>query len=261
MHIPTLSYCITCMNRFHQISKTLKKNLDDNRIHREWIEFVLVDFGSSDGLREWVLANFQDDLEQGYLRYYYTDKLKNWHASIAKNTAHWCAKNEIVMNLDGDNFTGYLGGQFMIRQFINRPDIILHQYKGDPLDGSFGRIGVYRKYFSIIGGYDESLEPSLYEDIDILERLKSLGLYHKNLSIKKYCNTITNTKEESIKNANTNYTVAEMHEINETRSIENQNKGYSLANNGNFGLREGLFDHKGKLFLTSELKLTNSYGY
>ena len=50
-----LSFCITCMNRFNQISKTLLTNLNDNK--NEKVEFVLVDFNSSDGLKEYILNN------------------------------------------------------------------------------------------------------------------------------------------------------------------------------------------------------------
>ena len=47
-----LSFCITCKNRLHQISKTLPQNLKDNK--NKDIEFILVDFSSKDGLKEYV---------------------------------------------------------------------------------------------------------------------------------------------------------------------------------------------------------------
>ncbi|MDR2773869.1 MAG: hypothetical protein LBC19_03840, partial [Tannerella sp.] len=74
-----LSFCITCKNRIHQIKQTLRKNLDDNVLCRDFIEFVLVDFGSTDGHREWILSEFTDELDSGYLRYYYTEALPFWH--------------------------------------------------------------------------------------------------------------------------------------------------------------------------------------
>lgn len=240
MKVPTLSFCITCKNRFHQISKTLEKNLDDNRMHAEWIEFVLVDFGSTDGLKEWVLKNFSKDIEQGYLRYYYTEKLKNWDASIAKNTAHKLANNEIVVNLDCDNFTGYLGGQFIIRQFILYKNIVLHQFKGDPTDGSFGRIAAMKEDFTLVGGYDESFEPMAYGDTDLLNRLKSLGLKYLNKSLDKYIHTIKNSKQDSVANTNSKYNYEDMFEINKLKFLNNSQNGYAVANNGIFGITEGL---------------------
>lgn len=110
MTVPTLSFCITCKNRFHQISKTLRQNLDDNSLFSELVEFVLVDFGSTDGLRKWVICNFRDELESGYLKYYYTEELPFWHCSVAKDTSHLLASGEILVNLDCDNFTGPNGG-------------------------------------------------------------------------------------------------------------------------------------------------------
>ena len=116
--LTSLSFCITCKNRIHQIRQTLQKNLDDNRSHQDMIEFVLVDFGSTDGLKKWILSNFYQELSSGYLRYYYTDELPLWHASIAKNTAHSLARNNILVNLDCDNYTGRMGGNFVIQTFI-----------------------------------------------------------------------------------------------------------------------------------------------
>ena len=51
---PSLSFCINCKNCLHQIKETLRKNLDDNILHNDFIEFVLVDFASSDGLQNWI---------------------------------------------------------------------------------------------------------------------------------------------------------------------------------------------------------------
>lgn len=48
---PSLSFCITCKNRLAQIKQTLRQNLEDNRYGRDKIEFVLVDFGSTDYVR------------------------------------------------------------------------------------------------------------------------------------------------------------------------------------------------------------------
>ena len=110
----TLSFCITCKNRLHQIRQTLPQNLKDNQDAKDVIEFVLVDLGSTDGLHEWVKGTFADEMAAGYLKYYYTEELPLWHTSIAKNTAHIYANNLIVVNLDCDNFTGKDGGLFVI---------------------------------------------------------------------------------------------------------------------------------------------------
>ena len=247
--IPTLSFCITCKNRLHQLRQTLRQNLNDNRLHRKFIEFVLVDFGSIDGLREWILSGFSEDLSSGYLRYYYTDMLPFWHASIAKNTAHLCAKNDIVVNLDCDNLTGYLGGQFLINTFYkHRMDIVCQQYGGDLDDGSFGRISVLRKYFNLIGGYNESFGPMAYQDDDLIIRLQSFGLLYVLKQDKNFNNALRNTKEEGLKYSGTTKEYEIIRSENRQISIQGLSEGNLIANEGHFGIRTNLMDFRGLPF-------------
>ena len=249
VNIPTLSFCITCKNRFHQISQTLKRNLDDNRLHERFIEFILVDFGSTDDLRRWILSDFSKDLSSSYLRYYYTDELPYWHASIAKNTTHLLARNDIVVNLDCDNYTGYLGGQFVINQFFNYyMDIIFHQYRGSNNDGSFGRISMLRKYFHKIGGYDESFQPMGFQDNDLILRLMALGLSYTLSNDNKYNNALFNTKSEGLEYTNTSINYSTMSNDNRNLSSKHLSEGYIIANNGIYGIKNKLFDHKGKQY-------------
>ena len=91
MNIPKLSFCITCMNRLNQIKETLPQNLRDNILFNEKIEFIVVDFATP-GLQQWIKSEFEEELRSGYLKYYYTEELRYWHASIAKNTAHLLAE-------------------------------------------------------------------------------------------------------------------------------------------------------------------------
>jgi hypothetical protein len=114
MSTPTLSFCITCKNRLHQIMQTLLQNISDNYLHHNLIEFILVDFATP-GLWQWVKSKFHRELASGYLKYYYTEELHYWHASIAKNTAHLLAKNDILVNLDCDNYIGHNEGRRAIR--------------------------------------------------------------------------------------------------------------------------------------------------
>ena len=247
--VPTLSFCITCKNRFKQISQTLQRNLEDNKLHQKYIEFVLVDFSSSDGLREWILKDFQQELSTGYLRYYYTEALPYWHASIAKNTAHWCARNDIVVNLDCDNFTGYLGGKFVIEHFYKyRMDIVFHQYSGDVTDGTYGRIAALRKYFHLLGGYNESFEPMSFQDNDLIERMKLFGLNYILKRDKEYNRAIVNTKEEGLVNTDSSNDYRSMFLSNMKLSERLLSEGTLIANNGYYGIRHHLTDHRNYLF-------------
>jgi hypothetical protein len=214
----------------------LFKNLEDNRSDSGDVEFILVDFDSKDGLKDCVKDTFENELKSGYLRYYYTNKLPYWHASIAKNTAHYLAKNEILVNLDCDNYTGYRGGRFVIEQFENDSNIVLHQF-GKYGDGSYGRIAMMKKYFDEAGGYDESFEPMSCQDADLIARLQIFGLKYLRINHQEYCKAETNTKEESIINTNSAKSWEEMERINRKKLSENIRKGNYIANNGYYGMR------------------------
>lgn len=244
--IPTLSFCITCKNRFYQIEQTLKKNLDDNRMFKHLIEFVLIDFGSTDGLQEWIKNNFSEEIDAGYLKYFYTNEMENWHVSIAKNTAHLMAVNDIVVNLDCDNFTGCNGGRFLIQHFLkNKVNTVIQQYGGDPYDGSFGRISVYRHAFIEVGGYDESFEPMGVQDLDLIERLKKQGYQYLLVNDPSYNRAVFNTKEVGVCNTKSHLKWYEMVAKNSAQSGRNLAEGYLIANNGYLHLNYNLSDMYG----------------
>ncbi len=245
---PELSFCITCKNRLYQIRQTLRKNLDDNAYYNDLIEFILVDFGSDDGLHEWIVDNFQPELASGYLKYYYTDELPQWHMSIAKNTAHWWASGNILVNLDGDNYTGSWGGAYVMKAFEQHGNrCVIHQFSGTYGDGSCGRIAVRSKCFDMIGGYDESFEPMGHQDLDLVERFVQIGLHYILLPDNRYNLAIPNTKKESIIHAASSKSYIEMLRHNEDISRRNLLEGRLIANAGKFGIRKNIFDHNGKI--------------
>jgi glycosyltransferase involved in cell wall biosynthesis len=244
-----ISFCIPCMNRFSQISRTLGVNLEQNRAHEKTIEFVLVDCGSKDGLQQWVLSTFREELDKGYLKYYYTSKMVAWHASIAKNTAHYYAKGEFLVNLDCDNFTGFEGGAYVYGQFIKYgPDMLLHQFNGKWVAGTYGRIGMHRKFFFGVGGYDETFESMGHQDSDLLDRLFALGLRYKRLPDPLYNKAILNTKEDSVRYSKSTLTWNQMDLKNQQTSKVNVYTGRIIANEGVFGIRDAILTYeKGKM--------------
>lgn len=66
--LQTISFCITCRNRLWQLRQSLPDNLPAISTHPN-IELTLVDFGSNDGLDEWVWQYFGDAIAQGKLRF------------------------------------------------------------------------------------------------------------------------------------------------------------------------------------------------
>jgi len=203
--VPTLSYCITCKNQIHQIKQTLFQNMEDNRDSKDFVEFVLVDFGSDDGLQQWIIDNFISEIEEGYLKYYYTEEMQLWHDSIAKNTSHRLAKNDIVVHLDCDNFTGKNGGRFLIEQIkkYGWDKTILYQSGNESGNGPYEQISLSKSNFYKLGGYDESMEYSGSHEKDLLIRARWRALSCINqLSEKMYELTIKNINTRKIK-ANT----------------------------------------------------------
>lgn len=236
---PSVSFCTTYKDRFWQISQTLPKNLKDNRMDKDHVEFVLVDFDPSDStLKDFIFENFANDIASGYLKYYQTNKMPYWDFSLAKNTAHYYATNDVVVNLDADNYTGWRGGLYVAHNLAQNRKTFLWQYSGKP-DGSYGRISLYKEDFDFLGGYDESLPaPAGYQDTDLIKRAESfLTIIHKN----KYNQSIENQHNETIKHTNKKLSWDEMDAMNKEYSENNIKNGKFRANNGIYGIREGVY--------------------
>jgi hypothetical protein len=244
-----LSFCITCMNRIYQIKDTLRKNLNNNINSKYKIEFILVDFGSKDGLKEYVLENFKDELDSEYLKFYYTDELKYWHSPIAKNTSHLLGNGKYVVNLDCDNFTGINGADFLIDYYKNKGNnIIIHQSSNIYGSGTMGRISMTKENFLKIGGYNQSLFPMSHQDGDIVNRAILNGLKYYNLKNKEYNKAIINDKKESLKNCYGNYNYKNMMKLNMAYSNFSLKSGELIANNyfktPQLGVLINLFQYK-----------------
>ena len=224
-----LSFCITCMNRFKYIKKTLLQNLNDNKNSK--IEVILVDFNSNDGLKDYVESNLeiQHYIKNKQLKYIFYEKLKYWHASIAKNISHNYATGKILVNLDCDNYIGKNGGDFVIKQFNEKGfNIVLSQSKEIFGSGTAGRISISKENFKKLGGYNESFYPMGYQDTDLICRATKLGLHHFNISFNN--NAIKNTKDEAIRNCNTEIDYITMENCNKLMSNINIQNNELIAN-------------------------------
>ena len=219
-----------------QIKQTLPRNLKDNLSMKGLIDFVLVDFGSTDGLQEWIVENFKQEIKEGYLKYYYTEEMPYWHVCVAKNTAHVLSESDIVVNLDGDNYTGKDGGKFVLENMVKNGihDTVIHQFRFnyDIWNGSYGRIALSRENFINIGGYDEDFDPMTHQDSDLLKRLRLVGINYLHLNNEEYNNAISNGKEAKIANALSGRTSEDMHEWNCMLAEMKFASGQFVANKG-----------------------------
>jgi hypothetical protein len=242
-----LTFVMALMNRYHQIEQTLLKNLEDNWEDRDDVEFVLMDISSEDGFRDWIRnQDLKKYTECGYLRYYETDILNEWHASIGKNTATHQARGTIVVTLDCDNFTGYRGGRFVITQFEqNDYNCVVHQFDWNPQNGNFGRIALTKEKFNEIGGYDQSLLPMGYQDWDIIKRAEASRCKYINPTDEEFNRAIVNEggKELSMANQKDEHKKMgwiEMNRINKLKCHINLYKKQHKANNGYYGIRSNV---------------------
>lgn len=147
------------MNRLHHLANTLPSNLQvASSINSE---IVLLDYGSTDGLVEWVQNNWiqlQKFVQTGRFKFIRTSEPKYFWAAHAKNVAHRAATGDILCNLDADNYLvpGY--PEFLYKSFFEDKQIIIPSDPKDPdgNDGTCGKIAVTKEVFYSINGYDES---------------------------------------------------------------------------------------------------------
>ncbi len=165
-----ISFCVTSRNRLWQLQQTLADNL---AAIGERHEIALVDYGSTDGLSAWIWDNFAQAIESGRLVFFEVTSETRWSSPKAKNLAHRIARGSYLFNLDADN--RIRPSDIALIERARRLSLAAHQWTGDWKDGSFGRIGMSRKAFFELGGYDEAMLPMGEQDLDLLRRVRQSG--------------------------------------------------------------------------------------
>jgi len=182
-----ISYCISIKNRLHQLKITLPENLKNTNQ-----KIIICDFNSNDGLKDYIYNNYQNDITSKKLEYYFIDN-NYWHASKCKNITHSKAKTKYIVNLDCDNFIGENSDEKLLK--LLNDNTIVWQNDNIMGSGNCGRISMTKENFDKLGGYDESFYPMGYQDVDIVERAKLMGL--KLIIFNENNKCIYNTKKES----------------------------------------------------------------
>jgi hypothetical protein len=221
-----ISFCTTCKNRLWQLAHTIPLNVA--AIEKDGCaEMVLVNYNSQDGLEEWV-RQFRPAIEAGTLRYLHERSDLHFHASKAKNLAHFAATGEFVVNLDADNFIGNMIARCR-RFWADNPDTIIHEFSGDWVDGSYGRIGLAKRHFVALGGYDEEMLPMGSQDMDLLRRAEAYGLDIIGLPYEG-SPAIRNDFAEKVRYSGMNLPYVAMNRINRARLEESISIGRLVAN-------------------------------
>ena len=198
-----ISFCTTCMNRLIHLKQTLKQNILDNENYPD-LEFILLDYNSSDGLQEYVETELDYFIKNKKLIYFRTEEPVKYNMSHSRNLAFKLATGEIVCNIDADNFTGIGFASFVNDMFQDDDKIFLCTHdkvavKNDVL----GRICVKKVDFLSISGYDETMKHYGFDDHDFCNRLEMFGLKKKTINDIKFLNAISHDNAVRMSNFNT----------------------------------------------------------
>jgi Glycosyltransferases, probably involved in cell wall biogenesis len=170
--------------------------MEDNYLP-EKVQFILLDYNSSDGLDEWMkgLGNY---LDSGILVYYKTPEPKTYHRSHSRNISFRLSDAEIVCNLDADNYLGKGFANYIIDSFESTPGQKKIITSDCSSRDSFGRICVYKEDFVNIKGYDESLVGYGMEDTELYYRFLKEGYEQEFLKDPAFYNVISHSHEERV---------------------------------------------------------------
>lgn len=199
------------MNRLSYLKQTLPKNLADNTDY-ENLEFVLLDYNSSDGLEEYIKSNYSEFLSNGRLVYFRIDSVQFYDWSHSRNLVVSLATGDVICNIDADNFTGAGFATYVSEIFKEMPNIFLTTYytsmkKNDVL----GRICMLKKSFVKIGGYDERMKHYGFEDIDLIYRLKRSGVEKVDIDNPSFLNAIQHSNKERMLNSKEDFYLKELY--------------------------------------------------
>jgi glycosyl transferase family 7 (putative galactosyltransferase)/glycosyl transferase family 2 len=172
-----ISFCTAIRNRLDHLQETLPQNILSNNEYDN-LQFVILDYNSSDGLEQWIMHEMKALIEIGKVVYFKTPDPGFFHRTRSRNLVFDLAEGDILCNIDADNFTGERFAHFVNGAFQTSIDKFL-----TPIDDGarvssdvLGRICVRKPDFLSIGGFDEKIEGYGFEDYDLINRLILAGL-------------------------------------------------------------------------------------
>lgn len=154
-----ISFCTTCMDRLFHLSQVFKRNIESSNSYPE-VEFILLNYGSTDKLDEWARDNLFCEIEKGKVKYYRTDDPRYWVAAHAKNIAHKLASGDILCNLDSDILIPQGFCEYINSVFESDPKSII-AFDSDDIHGNHGCAGIVacqKDHFYSVNGYDEGIK-------------------------------------------------------------------------------------------------------
>jgi glycosyltransferase involved in cell wall biosynthesis len=159
-----ISIVTTCMDRLHDLKITLPQNIKDSGDYP--VEFILLDYGSSDGLEQWVLDKMLNHIKSGKLIYYKTLNQKFFKPNHSRNVSFRLATSDIITNVDSDNYihSGFLEN---LNKCCNYKTIAVSESFISPNSNTLnlkGRFALMKKDLYKLGGFDEDLDEGYGHD-------------------------------------------------------------------------------------------------
>ena len=173
-----ISVCMIAGNRLLDVQQSLPLNIKDSEGYPA--EFNLIDYGSTDGLEDWVKQNMMPHIESGVLNFYKVLNVKYFSHTHSRNIGFKLGTGDILTNLDVDNFMegGFLNSLNLIANHIPKRMVIVKTHK------TSGNISFYRDDFYLLNGYDEDLKGrapiALNLELRALEMGFIVGYYKKD---------------------------------------------------------------------------------
>jgi predicted glycosyltransferase involved in capsule biosynthesis len=225
----SVSLCITCCNRLWQLRQTLPVNLSLYENYDN-VEFILLNLNSQDGLDDYIRNDeyINKFIKSGKLIYAHDERTKYYSSPKAKNLSHRLAKNNILFNLDGDQYADKLVDYIL--NYAWEDDMFMHLQNKPIQPGSWGRIVVPKTLFYKMGGYDESFYPMAYQDCDIMHRMVAYGAKKHIAKVEQDHVSIPNSLEQKTVNTGCDIEWEKMREFNVKTSKENIKNGNLVVN-------------------------------
>ena len=184
------------MNRLCHLRQTILKNIQHTS-SRPDVEFIVLDYNSTDGLEEWARENLSEHIDSGRVSFYRTSEPRYYVSAHAKNIAHKMASGDVLCNLDSDVLVPEGYAEYVDEVFSSGHQLIMALESKDAYEnsGCNGMIACKREHFYSVNGYDENIRLGWgFDDMNFQFRCRM----HNNLNLfiaPKICMCIPHSNE------------------------------------------------------------------
>ena len=196
--MPKVCICTIAMNRLHHVEKTLPVNLKEN--DKAGVNFLLLDYNSTDGLGQYVKRNYGSQIQKGKLVYYRYEGAEDFDRCHSRNMALKLAEADVLCNLDADNYAGPGFGEFVQDIFSEKESICLTGLENPWKHDASGKLCVRKEDFMEVTGYDETFDGYGFEDFDLVNRLGLNGCEPFTINRADFLKAIAHERNDRLSN-------------------------------------------------------------